>query len=206
MASLAYSESVFVNCPFDSDYKSLLNAIIFVVHDCGYIARSALEIQDSSQNRFEKIVRIIKECKLGIHDLSRTELDSKTGLPRFNMPLELGLFLGAGRYGDSAQKAKNCLVLDKARFRYQKYMSDIAGQDIESHGNSPKRLISIVRDWLRNVSRRSTLPGGQAIWDRYQKFRNELPIMCKSIHLTENELVFNDYTNLVSEWLRKNLL
>jgi len=32
------------------------------------------------------------------HDISRTELNEHS-LPRFNMPLELGLFLGASRFG-----------------------------------------------------------------------------------------------------------
>jgi hypothetical protein len=34
---------------------------------------------------------MIGECELGIHDLSR--VDTYGQLPRFNMPLELGLFL-----------------------------------------------------------------------------------------------------------------
>ena len=41
--------------------------------------------------RLLKILCIIGECRLGIHDISRTELDAASGLPRFNMPLELGL-------------------------------------------------------------------------------------------------------------------
>jgi transcription initiation factor TFIIIB Brf1 subunit/transcription initiation factor TFIIB len=53
-----------------------------------------LEVSDASQVRIEKIAGIIAACKFGIHDISRTELDPTTHLPRFNMPLELGLFLG----------------------------------------------------------------------------------------------------------------
>lgn len=54
-----------------------------------------LEINDAGDQRIDKINNIIKECKIGIHDISRTELDDHSNLPRFNMPLELGLFLGA---------------------------------------------------------------------------------------------------------------
>jgi hypothetical protein len=32
------------------------------------------------------------------------QLDAANRLPRFNMPLELGLFLGAQEYGSGAQK------------------------------------------------------------------------------------------------------
>lgn len=76
--------------------------------------------------RFEKIKNIISSSKYGIHDISRTEPDHKTKLPRFNMPLEPGVFTGASRYGNKAQKQKNCLIMDKKEFRYRKFISDIA--------------------------------------------------------------------------------
>jgi hypothetical protein len=93
-----YDDSVFVNCPFDSEYEPIFHAIVFSIHDCGYVARCALEADDSGDVRIEKILAIIDQCKLGIHDISRTELNEHS-LPRFNMPLELGLFLGASRFG-----------------------------------------------------------------------------------------------------------
>src|SRR6187551_1116802 len=37
--------------------------------------------------RFDKLVRLIEQCRYGIHDLSRTTPDSVNRLPRFNMPL-----------------------------------------------------------------------------------------------------------------------
>jgi len=40
-------------------------------------------------------VEIIRDSQFGIHDVSRVELDDANRLPRFNMPLELGLFLRA---------------------------------------------------------------------------------------------------------------
>src|ERR1700687_2295884 len=86
---------VFVNCPFDSDYKQQFNALIFTIYDCGFYPRCALEAVDSGQLRFQKICQLILECSYGIHDLSRIELAPSTQLPRFNMALELGLFLGA---------------------------------------------------------------------------------------------------------------
>lgn len=120
MTASQYDHDVFVNCPFDSEYRALFDAIVFTIHDCGYVARSALEVRDASQVRIEKITAIISECRFGLHDISRTEPDAANGLPRFNMPLELGLFLGAKRFGDAVQRLKNCLVLDTERYRYQK--------------------------------------------------------------------------------------
>ena len=44
------------------------------------------------------------------------------------------------------QREKRCLVLEAERYRYQKYLSDIAGQDIRQHGNDPTRAVGAVRD------------------------------------------------------------
>lgn len=117
-----YDQNVFVNCPFDPSYAPIFDAIIFAIHDCGFVARCALEENDSAQVRVEKVYGIISECRLGIHDVSRTELDTALGLPRFNMPLELGIFLGAREFGGGRQRQKRCLVLDRERFRYQAFL------------------------------------------------------------------------------------
>lgn len=63
------------------------------MYDLGFVARCALEEDDAGEFRLSKIERIIEECRFGINDLSAVALDVVTGLPRFNMPLELGLFL-----------------------------------------------------------------------------------------------------------------
>lgn len=106
MATQGYDYDVFINCPFDFEYRPMLDALVFVVHDRGFQARSTLEIDDSGRVRIENIVALIQECCYGIHDISRTELDRANKLPRFNMPLELGLFLGASRFGSPKQRRK----------------------------------------------------------------------------------------------------
>jgi hypothetical protein len=88
----------------------------------------ALEIMDSGENRLDKIFRMIKESNLGIHDMSRVELDQKTQLPRFNMPFELGIYLGAKKFGNGNSKNKKCLVIDRIAHRYKIYLSDMSGQ------------------------------------------------------------------------------
>ncbi len=135
----AYELSVLINCPFDGSYKPLFDTIVFTVHDCGFVARSALEVDDGAQVRIERILDIIEQCRYGIHDISRTELDADSGLPRFNMPLELGLFLGARRFGDAQQRQKKPLILDRERYRFQKFCSDIAEQDPRAHEGDPRR-------------------------------------------------------------------
>ena len=89
-----YGKTVFINRPFDSAYAALFEAIVFAVHDAGFLAKCARERLDSSEVRLQKILSLIAESKFSIHDLSRTELDKDSALPRFNMPLELGIDLG----------------------------------------------------------------------------------------------------------------
>jgi hypothetical protein len=75
----ARSDGVFINVPFDRRYKKLFDALVFAVHDCGFVARCAREQDDGSQIRLEKLYTIIAECRYGIHDLSRTTLDRNSG-------------------------------------------------------------------------------------------------------------------------------
>ena len=200
----SYTENVFINCPFDGAYLPIFHAIIFTVTDCGYSPRCSMEIEDSSEVRIDKIAKIISECKYGIHDISRTDSDKKTNLPRFNMPLELGIFIGAKRFGDDEQKKKICLILDKESYRYHRFISDIAGQDIQAHNNEESEAIRVVRNWLRSASGRITIPGGKEILRRYRLFKSALPDICEGLKLTIDEMIFNDYTAIVYEWLRGN--
>jgi len=93
------SKHVFINCPFDDRYRPVFDAIVFAVYDLGFIARCSLEEDDAGDFRLSKIERMIEECRFGINDLSAVTLDAITNLPRFNMPLELALFLGCRRFG-----------------------------------------------------------------------------------------------------------
>src|SRR5262245_19554392 len=106
-----YEKNVFINCPFDDLYNPLFQAIVFAVHDVGFRPRCALEASNAGQFRLSKIIDIISECKYSIHDLSRTELDSTTKLPRFNMPLELGLDLGCKNFRAPFSEGKGCVGL-----------------------------------------------------------------------------------------------
>jgi|BarGraIncu00222A_1022003.scaffolds.fasta_scaffold46902_2 hypothetical protein len=150
-----------------------------------------------------KILRLIGECPLGLHDISRTGLDATTGLPRFNMPLELGLFLGAQHFGDADQQGNACLVLDREPQRYVKFISDIKGVDIESYADDPAQAIAAVRDWLDTRST-DILLDGTVIADRFSVFAAELPGICAAARLKADRLTFKNYVQLVQRWLKLN--
>jgi hypothetical protein len=198
---------VFINCPFDAGYRPIFNAIVFAVHDCGFRAHCALEAEDSGEERIRKIKRIIRECACGIHDISRVELDATNALPRFNMPLELGLFLGAQEYGSGEQRQKRSLVLDTDPYRYQKFCSDIAGQDIRAHRDQPRRAVAAVRAMLStSLNGRTRIPGEATIQKRYAQFRAELPVVCRRGHVKVAELQFVEFRYFVENWLKMNPL
>ena len=180
--------------------------MVFAIHDCGFRVRSALEIDDSGEVRVQKIIRIIGESPFAIHDVSRIEVDPESHLPRFNMPLELGLFLGAKAFGDSSHQAKQCIVLDSERYRYQKFCSDIAGQDIRAHGGKVSAAIEIIRNWLSttHVAQGTVIPSGSVIGSRYRKFRDALPSWCQRLQLNPQRLTFGDDVTLVVAWLQEN--
>jgi hypothetical protein len=200
--SEGFTNNVFINHPFDARYLGMRNALVFTIHDCGFVARSASEVQDSSQNRLEKIYGLIEQSKFGIHDISRTELDR--GLPRFNMPFELGLFLGCKRYGGPTHRQKSCLVLDRTPYRYQRFLSDLSGADIEAHNNTQSTAITHVRNWLQSQSRRGTIPSARSIRARYGAFRRTLPGMLRAADTEASDLDFLGLAWLVTEWLRVN--
>lgn len=202
----SYDERVFINAPFDRRYRPMFRALVFAVHDCGFQARCALESDDGSVVRLDKLLDIIEHSRFGIHDISRTTLDARHRLPRFNMPLELGVFLGAKRYGGARQKRKAVLILDKEPFRHQKSCSDIAGQDVRAHRDDAWQAIQAVRDWLQlaPVGRRAAIPSWTLMVERYRLFMKEMPLLCRPRGLDPRHLTFFDYQTLVVGWLAAN--
>lgn len=122
------------------------------------------------------------------------------------MPLELGMFLGAIRFGSGEQKRKRGLILDVDRYRYQKYCSDIAGQDVRAHGGSVRRVIGAARDWLGSTpeSERQIIPSGRHIAERFDRFRRQMPAQCRALKLAPSELTFPDVCALAVGWQLAN--
>lgn len=199
-----YSRAVFVNAPFSEDRRTVFNAIVFAVLACGFTPRCAREFDNAGQVRLDKIVALIRDCRLGIHDISYMELDD--GLPRFNMPFELGVFLGADRFGEKWIGRKACAIFDREPFRYQRALSDIAGQDIRAHGCDPQRASRETRDWLSHHGRRQDrIPGAAAIWTMQTEFEAELPDLAAASMQEDGELTFLERRHLATEWLRLRL-
>lgn len=190
-------DDVFINCPFDREYQKLFDALLFTVLACGFRPRSAKEVADDSELRLNKIYALIEECRFGIHDISRTELDDVNNLPRFNMPFELGIFLGAKKFGNKAQKEKRALIFDYEAYCYIKFMSDIAGADIHIHQNDPFKIVAETRDWLANVSKRN-LPSAQNIQNLYEGFEAKLPVTAAELGFNPQKIPYSDFLKMIT--------
>ena len=197
------SKAVFVNCPFDDEFKPILRAIVFTVIASGYHPRSALDATDGAEIRLGKIAAMIGECDWGIHDLSRVEVEDG-GVPRFNMPMELGIHLGARLFGEGRHRRKRALILEAQPHRYDAALSDISGQDIEVHGNDPDQAIRCVRNWLSDHRPRNAvpLPGVAAMQADYRLFRDEIGALLEARRLDPlHELSHSDFMFAVRDWI-----
>jgi hypothetical protein len=172
----------------------------------GFRPRCAKDESNAGKGRIDKIQDLIDECRYSIHDISRVNLDPLNNLPRFNMPLELGLDLGCKRYGKPYHKEKVLLVLDTEQYRYQKYISDLAGRDPVAHNDSDEQVINEVRNWLRLElePELAKTPGGSVIYERYGRFQLALPSICARLHWDIAKLPFSDFTWAVTDWSVKN--
>ncbi len=199
---MTFETNVFINCPFDEDYKTLLKPLLFTVLYCGFDPQIS-ETLDSGRTRVQGIANLIEASKYSIHDLSRMEAAKAGDLARFNMPFELGLDLGCRRFKGGEHTDKRCLILDKEKYRYQKVISDLSGNDIAYHKEDPEVLIREVRNWLFHI-KGEKLTSGKAIWNTYNEFLDKLDEVVREENYSKEDLVsmpWSEYKLYVREWI-----
>ncbi len=198
---MAFENSVFINCPFDDEYVPMVRALVFTIIYLDLDPKLS-RTESSAYVRVSQIMNLIKNSKYGIHDLSRNVVMVAGQLPRFNMPYELGLDVGAAEFGTPKLKLKKILILDSERYRYHQYISDIGGQDIKDHGNDPERLMLKVREWISDNSVVSPPPKSQ-IWKAFIQFRIDLVDRLAVDHTPNEiqEMTIGDYIRYVKDWI-----
>ena len=198
-------ENVFINCPFDEDYRPCFEALVFAVSVSGYKARCALEDADAATIRFEKLRRLISECPRTIHDLSRIEL-SKDALPRFNMPFELGLAMGAKHFGGARRRNNSALIMVRRDYVLSSYLSDLGGNDPIAHNGDPDQVISAVAGYLQSTPAGELLPGPKATVRRFGRFKDRLPALAKALQRDADEVHpfkhYRAFLALINDFLR----
>lgn len=198
MQKFELNNDIFINCPFDENYKSLLKVLIFTIIHCGYNPRISLESSDSSISRLEKIQNLICATKYSIHDISRCKASKKGEFYRLNMPFEIGLDFGCKKYGNSKQQKKDILILASDPYYYQKAFSDLSGVDIMAHKNENEEMVRRIREWL--YTKKNTIKQPTAIWDDYNAFVAYLEgdLQEKDI----KNMAIPEYINKVKEYIK----
>ncbi len=158
-------ESVFLNIPYDETFEKLYLAYVVGLTQLGLRINFALAVPN--QGRLNTIISLIEQSEFSIHDLSRIE--SPRGIPRFNMPVELGLALYRSRI---ARGKHRVFIFESRRYRAQRSTSDVNGIDPQIHGGTAKGLMAGLRNVFRQPGDVTTVPEMLA---SYRAVRRKLP-------------------------------
>jgi hypothetical protein len=139
-------ESVFLNIPYDDAFENLYLAYIVGLTQLGLRINATLAIPN--QGRLATIIDLIEQSNISIHDLSRIELSS--GIPRFNMPVELGLALYRSKV---TQGRHRVYIFESKPYRTQRSTSDVNGIDPQIHRGTVTGLMAGLRNIFRNHRR-----------------------------------------------------
>ncbi|ACL02070.1 conserved hypothetical protein [Desulfatibacillum aliphaticivorans] len=201
MENSEFNKNVFINCPFDNDFRLLLIGIIFTVVYFEFKPRLALESADSGETRISKILKLINDSKFGIHDLSRILSSQENEYFRMNMPFELGIDYGCKRLKEGIWSGKKILILEKERYRFQKSISDLSGSDIKSHNDEVSKVVFAVRDWFITEELKRG-DSGKRVWDEYNDFQAYLydQVVEKDGHTTIDEVQIIEIIHYINEW------
>lgn len=202
-----FARNVFVNCPFDPDYLSLLRPLLFTILHVGFTPRIASERSDSGENRIDKICALIRECQYSIHDLSRLRASQADELSRMNMPFELGIEYGCRVYGPGAFRTKRCLVLEKDQYEFQKALSDLSGMDIKRHNNEPSEIVRAVRDWFVETVGLRRVHSATRIWNRFADFASDFYDARVADGYTDDDLAMMpipEYIDFIQRWVAES--
>lgn len=168
-----FYRQVFINCPFDEDYLSLMRPLLFTVLYFDFIPRLASESLDSGENRIDKICSIIADCKYSIHDLSRIRASKEGEIFRMNMPFELGIDYGLRKLGGRKYKDKKFLILERDRYEFQRAISDLSGVDIKAHKNEPDEVVRDIRNWFVEIAELKQADSPKQVWYRFNDFTSD---------------------------------
>ena len=137
-------DKIFINCPYDEEYKCLFFALIYICELFGYEPTFAA-CDESSGDRMKNIVSCIIESRYSIHDISKTREE----LPRFNMPFELGMYY---MHIIENNHSKKMLILEGEKDKSDKTLSDLSGMEIKCHYNKIEGVFSAIRPFFMERS------------------------------------------------------
>lgn len=206
LATPRFESSVFINCPFDAEYLPLLRPLLFTITFLGFTPRIASERSDSTENRLDKIIGLIRAARLSIHDISRFRASTVGELARFNLPFELGLAHGSRVFGSRSVQNKCCLILEKEPHEFRRALSDLAGVDIKHHNDQAPELVRAVRNWFVETVGLRRVQSPTVIWYRFTDFASHLYDLRKADGFSDHDIEampVSEYLESVRRWVRQ---
>lgn len=197
----AIHNQVFINCPFDDEYRDLLRPMLFMLCYLKFIPRIASEFLNSAQNRIDKICELIEVSDYSIHDLSRCKSLKEDEYVRMNMPFELGI--DYGNYYFLRPKRK-ILILEGKRYDTQKALSDLAGVDVKCHSNVPENVVKCIRDWMLEALILGEIDSPTTIWYKFMDFTFDFYNERKTKGFKDkdlNDMPIPEYISSIIKWL-----
>jgi len=178
--------------------------MLFTLVHVGLLPRLASERSDSLEQRIEKILRLIQECKYSIHDLSRLKSERANEFSRLNMPFELGVEYGCRRIAKNHLRTKRSLILEKKRYDIQKALSDLNGVDIKCHNNKPTETVQALQHWLIETVGLKDVESPSVIWDRFNEFDYQFYERRKAQGYSKRDLQVmpvQQYIRFIKQWI-----
>lgn len=174
------NNEVFLNVPYTSGYETQFVALVSTVVAAGLIPRCALEVAEHGEGQLKRVVELIRQCRLSIHDLSLTR--------HLNMPFELGISV-AFKFSQPGEQ-RGFILLDAKPGRLAQVLSDMKGREPIIHANRPLRLIAGLVQHLEGMT-------PQQVEGIYRKLRGVLPEL-KRKYRTSNVFQRRVFQELVS--------
>jgi hypothetical protein len=196
-----YDKNVFLNYPFQETHQPIVDAMIFGILACGFCPRSAEEEVGTLDQRIDRLVKLVSECKHGVHDLSEST-SVPSGHPRLNMPFELGIFYGAKRLGDRKQREKQALIFDEVLHRNHACLSDSSGLDLQPHRRQPAIALVSIQRYLKRYAEWSVVAPAP-ILKFFLEYIGDVPKWSAELGLIPEQLSFEERRGLMAIWLQR---
>ena len=96
------------------------------------------------------------------------------------------------------------MIFDREAYRYQKFLSDLAGCDPCPHNCSPIDAIIAIRNWLSR-EQKEILPGPIHLNLWFKLYQSAIPGICEELGLRPDSLSFTDLSLAMNDWFQRRL-
>jgi hypothetical protein len=139
---------VFLNYPFDNEFKTFSHAMHFAVVAAGLIPVCAYDLTAPDRPRLDIIVEAIIRSRYSVHDFSRLRGEGEQNFARHNMPIEMGMALFHAL--QTQRSMHRCAFFISVPHEFRIAASDLAGLDPITYEGDELSCAARMYEWLRD--------------------------------------------------------